>query len=510
MSTNFSFGAKTSAPAFPTGSITYGTPSAQPQSQPMTGGFQFGATPITSSWGSTIFEPATTAKPTLSFGAPTSTSSAGINFGASTTSGFGSLAVPSSSISFGLGATTTTQTSSLGLNFAASSAAPTIGFSTPSTSGAVSFGLSTAATTTTSTSLGFGIGAGIPTTSTFSLTQASTTPPSIGLGGIATTQAKSALVAAQKELPPKEQPLPNEILQTVENFKEVVKQQKQHSSEIARCSVRDFRNIEQEIDLLNNYIHEVESQLQKNRQLTEKLKYDTAKSVQDVEMAQRTHDIPPGLQYENNAPVNFFLNLADQFEQTMQMLKIQIESADKYVKDNKKPDLLTPQDLALGMRRLHETFVALAGRLQSVHSQVESQKEAFLNIRKALTNDTSNPFDSLGSPQSIASNLKSPSQSAPKVATGPTPFSNFAMGNINLGIQQPSTAQPSYSSVTIGNTSSFGGTGAFTSTFTGNQPSKTSLFGTTFGQVFGSSSFQLQKPPTGNKRGISNWNASCR
>lgn len=123
----------------------------------------------------------------------------------------------------------------------------------------------------------------------------------------------------------------------------MIKKQKLYSSDIARCSIRDFKKVEQEIDLLNNTLNEVECQLQKNRYLAEKLKYDTAKNLQNVEMAQRTQDTPPGLQYENSAPLKFFLELADQFEREMQALKIQIEAADKYVKNHRNPDTLTPQ-----------------------------------------------------------------------------------------------------------------------------------------------------------------------
>lgn len=164
------------------------------------------------------------------------------------------------------------------------------------------------------------------------------------MGGIATsTQSKSTAITTQKEVPPKEQQLPNEILQTVEQFKEMVKQQKSFSSDISRCSIREFRQVEQEIDLLGGQLNEVEKQLKKNRQMAEKLKYDTAKCVQQVEMAQRTHDTPPGLQYENTAPLKFFFNLSEQFENEMQNLKLHIETMEKYVKGYKNSNPLTPQ-----------------------------------------------------------------------------------------------------------------------------------------------------------------------
>lgn len=170
-----------------------------------------------------------------------------------------------------------------------------------------------------------------------------TSSVSVGLGGIASsTQGKTA-VATQKEISPKEQALPNEILQTVEGFKEMVKQQKAHSSDISRCSIRDFRRVEQDIDQMSHQLNEIQTQLQTNRQVAEKLKYDTAKTVQHVEMAQRTHDTPPGLQYENTAPMKFFSNLADDFENSMQSLKLQIETIEKYVKTHKGPYFISPQ-----------------------------------------------------------------------------------------------------------------------------------------------------------------------
>lgn len=106
------------------------------------------------------------------------------------------------------------------------------------------------------------------------------------------------------------------------------------------------------------------------------------------------------------------------------------------------------------MRRLHETFVALAGRLQSVHSQVESQKETYLNIRKQIYNDHTNPFEKLASAQNTTVNQINVSKiySPPKVGTGPTPFTNLPLGNGNLsllvqnqaaaGFGAPSTTTP--------------------------------------------------------------------
>ncbi|CAH0560748.1 unnamed protein product [Brassicogethes aeneus] len=494
------FGAATSAaPSF--GAPSTGAPSlfGTPTSKP---GGLFGAQPApaaTTSTQSTGFSfgapnaalPKASVAPTLqtsqpatllSFGTPASTATATLSFPAT------SAAAPLGGPSFGAQAATSAPQ---GLSFGTSSAssANTLNFTattTPASTGIFSLG---------------GLGGTTAAISTVATSAVST--PVVGLGGVAASQSKTGAKAnAQKEISPKDQPLPNEIQQTVENFKNVVKDQKSHSSDISRCSVRDYRKVEQEIDLLNNLISEVETQLQKNRHLTEKLKYDTAKSFQNVEMAQRTQDTPPGLQYENMAPLKFFLELADSFEREMLTIKFQIESADKFVKNYNNPNQITHQDIALGMKRLHETFVALAGRLQAVHSQVETQKETYVNLRKHLYNDSTNPFDKLSASNSYEERLKkSLAHSPPRFATGPTPFSNLSLGGNGItamAAQKHSqnasmmpTQPPAFPSTSFGQP--IGGT----------QPSNTSLFGSVTNQSsFGfNSSFQLQKPPSGNKRG---------
>lgn len=89
----------------------------------------------------------------------------------------------------------------------------------------------------------------------------------------------------------------------------------------------------------------------------------------------------------------------------------------------------------MGMKKLHETFVALAGRLQSVHTQVESQKEQYLNLRKYILKDPTNIFQ-----KPIKDNLKSIESSLLQSfnnnsVSGPTPFSSI--GNPGISMMMP-------------------------------------------------------------------------
>lgn len=105
------------------------------------------------------------------------------------------------------------------------------------------------------------------------------------------------------------------------------------------------------------------------------------------------------------------------------------------------------------MKRLHEIFVALAGRLQSVHTQVESQKDLYMILRRRLYNDSSNPFETLNQQLAQISFPKSATYSTPKVANGPTPFNTIIFGNGSALLQQQNqTAPPAYSNPTTSST----------------------------------------------------------
>lgn len=89
------------------------------------------------------------------------------------------------------------------------------------------------------------------------------------------------------------------------------------------------------------------------------------------------------------------------------------------------------------MKRLHDSFVALAGGLQTVHSQVEVQKEQYLNFRKYTLRDEKNVFAKTPTEKSAAATSiqRSINYLPPKVEFGPTPFNSitstsFALSNL--------------------------------------------------------------------------------
>jgi len=116
--------------------------------------------------------------------------------------------------------------------------------------------------------------------------------------------------------------------------------QKGLSSDIARGSARPLNRCAEDTASLMEILSTLSGSVQRDRSSADKLKQDTAKALQSAEIAQRTHDTPPGLQYENNAPLQFFMELAESFEQ---LFRSQIETTEKHIQTMMAPRTLTPQ-----------------------------------------------------------------------------------------------------------------------------------------------------------------------
>lgn len=123
--------------------------------------------------------------------------------------------------------------------------------------------------------------------------------------------------------------------------------QKGLSSDIARGSARPLNRCAEDTASLMEILSTLSGSVQRDRSSADKLKQDTAKALQSSEIAQRTHDTPPGLQYENNAPLQFFMELAESFEHDLMLFRSQIETTEKHIQAMMAPRTLTPQGMFL-------------------------------------------------------------------------------------------------------------------------------------------------------------------
>lgn len=139
-----------------------------------------------------------------------------------------------------------------------------------------------------------------------------------------------------------------------------MKKQKSFSSEIARCSSKPLLKVQEDTDAMKQVLSSNTAGLQRLKSIADKLKADTAKvkypyfyfhhlsistditykklfhvffqqALQHTEMAQRTHDTPPGLQYDNTAPLQYFAELVAGFERDIKLFRQEIENAERHV-----------------------------------------------------------------------------------------------------------------------------------------------------------------------------------
>ncbi|XP_037747222.1 nucleoporin p58/p45 isoform X4 [Chelonia mydas] len=562
MSAGFSFGAGTlgSAAAAAAGAggggggagFSFGA--VQPSS---TGGLNFGTL------GSSTAT-ATTSAPSVGFGSGLfgSKSTTGLALGGTNT---GTATTIATGLTLGAPAATSASTTgfSLGFNKPAGSATP---FALPITStSAGGLSLSSALTSTPATgSTGFTLnlgGTAAPTTT--ASTGLSLGGALAGLGGTLFQNATTAATGDKTGTRPedskalKDENLPLVICQDVENLQKFVKEQKQVQEEISRMSSKAMLKVQEDIKALKQLLSVAASGLQRNTLNIDKLKMETAQELKNAEIALRTQKTPPGLQHENSAPADYFRILVEQFEVQLQQYRQQIEELENHLATQANNSHITPQDLSMAMQKIYQTFVALAAQLQSIHENVKMLKDQYLGYRKTFLGDAMDVFE--------ARRVEAKKwQSAPRVITGPTPFSNIpnaaavAMAATLSQQQQPATGpQPSLgvsfgtpfgsgigtglqsSGLGSSNLGGFGSSSAFGSTATGtpsfgfgttNKPSGslsagfgssttsgfnfsnpgiTASAGLTFGVSnpastgFGTGGqlLQLKKPPAGNKRG---------
>nr|XP_008116080.1 PREDICTED: nucleoporin p58/p45 isoform X2 [Anolis carolinensis] len=561
MSTGFSFGAATLPSATAAAAGTGGG-----------GGFSFGATPSSTgglnfgTLGSTA-TPTTTAS-SVGFGTglfsskpATAFTLGGANTGTATTIATG--------LTLGTPASTSATTTGLSLGFSkpAGSATP---FALPITSTSSGLTLSSALTSApaagttgftlnlggtvppaTSASTGLSLGGALaglggplfPNASTsttglgqntFGLTLGTAAAPAAtvngGLGGIdfsSSSDKKSDKTGTRAEDSKalKDENLPPVICQDVENLQKFVKEQKQVQEEISRMSSKAMLKVQEDIKALKQLLSVAASGLQRNTLNIDKLKVETAQELKNAEIALRTQKTPPGLQHENTAPADYFRILIEQFEVQLQQYRQQIEELENHLATQANNSHITPQDLSMAMQKIYQTFVALAAQLQSIHENVKMLKDQYIGYRKTFLGDAVDIFEAR---RAEAKKW----QTAPRVTTGPTPFSNIpnaaavAMAATLTQQQQPATGPQPTLGISFGTpfgsgigtglqssglgSSSLGGFGSSsTSGFNFSNPGITASAGLTFGvsnpasASFGTGGqlLQLKKPPAGNKRG---------
>jgi len=368
---------------------------------------------------------------------PSTTTSFG-NLGATTNkqtantpfSSFGNVGAPTTSLSFGANTTLATTTTKPGFslgNNAASNAPLNLSFGSNAATTATSaspFSLGTASNVKPTVSL---TGTQLTLGTTTNVTT-SAAPVSRGLGGLDTTSNLNQ--AQNKAVPALEMPVPNEILQLVNNLKDFLKQQKTMSTELARMSSKGSNEVAGDITICQKNLQFIEHNLDKQKTSVEKLKYETNKCLQDFEIAQRNHDHPAMVQTDMESNIKYFAELIKSLQEKGNILKNEIENTQQYLATLPYNNNVTVDELRRIGEMYYKNVIALAGHLHGIHNEVQVLKARHLSFRREILNDHTNIFQ-------LNSNTSSSSffTSRPDT-TGPNPFSGLnitASAALNLG-----------------------------------------------------------------------------
>ncbi|XP_023994634.1 nucleoporin p58/p45 isoform X6 [Salvelinus sp. IW2-2015] len=503
----------------PTGGFSFNTPpsGAAAPTQGLTLGAPAASTAPTTGFSMTFNKPSASAQPFSLTAASSAPTGAGLTLGSVLTSTAPQQGATGFSLNLGGVAASTAPSTGLSLGSSMFSNMATTGLS-QSTLGGLGFALGLGQTT-----LGSG---GLTLGSLASTSTAVSAAPSLGLGGVDFSTSsekksdKSSGASPQDSKALKDENLPPVICQDVDNFQKFVKEQKQVHEEISRMSSKAMLKVQDDIKSLKQLLSVSASGLQRNALAIDKLKMETAQELKNADIALRTQKTPPGLQHDNTAPYDYFRCLVEQFEVQLQQYRQQIEELENHLTTQGSGSHITPQDLSLAMQKLYQTFVALAAQLQSVHENVKTLKQQYLGYRRAFLEDSTDVFES----KRVASKKW---QSAPRITTGPAPFSSVpnaaavAMAATLSQQQQPGPGSQASLGSGLGNpfalgvgsslgTSGLGGFGSNSSSgFNFSNPGLNASAGLTFGVSnppatgFGTGGplLQLKKPPVGNKRG---------
>lgn len=312
----------------------------------------------------------------------------------------------------------------------------------------------------------------------------------LGLGGVDINANQPKTVEGKQDgAKVREALLPQEIASTIETLKAHIKQQKTISSDIARTSQRRLNYVATETQNVKSTLSELSDSVESNYASIKALRAETGQVIHHAEMAQRTHETPPGLQFENTAPLMYFAELVHKFENDLITFKNQVELTEKHMRSLASPQSFTGQDLKHGLQQIHECFIALAGRHHEIHQKVEAQKELYLKLRKYFLNDRTDVFAEQERRSRTDGGGGGGGSSSSGVGVGPTPFSNLllTLPHSPQGQNQAVGQAPPMGNTIQGAASGFGATSAAATT------------NFSFGNQTGGS-FDLQKPPLGGKR----------
>lgn len=251
------------------------------------------------------------------------------------------------------------------------------------------------------------------------------------MGGIRSDHAKSTGPKAWRI-----EKVPEPVCKLVNDMKQFLKEQKDLKDEISRFSPASIDKVKEEVDFLIKNVRYLAQSVTTDSVAVANLKNSVINELKNCEIAQRTRD-STNLPLEISQPMEYFYKLVNQFEEAIQMYKVQIDEIESVMTCDS--NVVTTANVGAMLNRMQQIFVALASKLHTLHEDIKLQKDFYLNYRKVIYKDDSNIFDIRRKGRLVSQVCPTPFSDTNSM------FSNNSSNQMNSStlFSQPSTQQSS-------------------------------------------------------------------
>ena len=189
----------------------------------------------------------------------------------------------------------------------------------------------------------------------------------------------------------KNEVVPAPVCALIDSFKKFLKEQKDLKDEIARFSPASIDKAKEEVEYLTKNVRYLDQSIRADTAAVTNLKGSVMAELKNCELAQRAAD---SSSLEVSQPLEYFYKLVYQFEEAIQLYKVQIEEVESVMGCERLDPSYSPQHVGAMLHRMHQIFVTLASKLHGLHEDLKTQKDFYLNYRKVIYKDDSNIFES--------------------------------------------------------------------------------------------------------------------
>jgi len=221
-----------------------------------------------------------------------------------------------------------------------------------------------------------------------------------------------------------------------------IKKEKEESSEVAKFSQRQLMKIKENTASLELMVRALKTSLQKDETSVGHISAKASELQNHIEMAQRTNDTHPSHQYENHLPNKYFHDLAIDFERKLMIYRSQIDQLEAHLAVGNETALA---ELPLALEKLHQTYIALAAGVQIIITALHKVKQKYLNYRRQIRGDTSDPFLNKNKPKVVEDN-------GPSAFADLSNLSVLALAQLSVQNQQAQNQPPNTGFTSTANT----------------------------------------------------------